>query len=227
MLVTKILKSGDDWALYHVPFVAENKDHYVSDLNIAHKNFKDVFKNADSSLTRKQDITLGDLPVILNGDQNINNFIEDEMNSADDLSGYSFYNVYSLTTPSPYFYELYRILKSIVRMHLGENRMIWMQSWMNFQNSDNVLDWHNHTFPYHGYVSIDPYNTTTKFRNNETKEIVYEIENHPGQIYFGPGFRPHKVFANEQFSKPRITLGFDILLDACPPDSSFSMFPLL
>ena len=79
MLVTKILKSGDDWALYHVPFVAENKDHYVSDLNIAYKNFKDVFKNADSSLTRKQDITLGDLPVILNGDQNINNFIEDEM----------------------------------------------------------------------------------------------------------------------------------------------------
>jgi hypothetical protein len=227
MLVTKTLKSGDDWALYHVPFVAENKDHYVSDLNIAYKNFKDVFKNADSSLTRKQDITLGDLPVILNGDQNINNFIEDEMNSGNDLSGYSFYNVYSLTTPSPYFYELYRVFKSIIRMHLGENRMIWFQSWMNFHSSDTVLDWHTHTFPYHGYISIDPYNTTTKFRNDETKEIVYEVENYPGQIYFGPGYRPHKVFVNEQFNKPRLTLGFDIVLDTCPPDSSFSMFPLL
>lgn len=226
MIITKTLSSGDDWALYHSPFIAENKNHYISDLNIAYKNFKDVFKNADSSLTRKQEITFGDLPSIFNN-TNANNFIEDEMNSNNDLSGYSFYNVYSLTTPSPYFYELYSTLRSIVKLHLGNARPIWFQSWMNFHTPTTVLDWHNHTFPYHGYVSIDPYNTTTKFKDQKSGEILYEVENHSGQIYFGPGYREHKVFVNEDFNKPRLTLGFDIILDPAPPDASFSFFPLL
>ena len=225
MLITQTLKSGCDWSLYYVPFIAENKDSFVYDLNVAHKNFKNVFRNVDSSLTRKQEITLGDLPSILNVDDD-SKFIENEINNGEDLSGYSFYNIYNLTSPSPYFFELYNVFRNIIKLHLG-NRPIWFQSWMNFHTPDTVLDWHDHDWAYHGYISIDPHNTTTKFKDKKTNEMLYEIDNKPGQIYFGPGHRIHKVFVNENFDKPRLTLGYDISLTPSEPDAQFSLLPLL
>lgn len=232
--IVKIIKCGSgDWALYNVPFIVEHQDKFIYDLNVAHRNFKDVFVNADSSLTRRQEVTLKDLPAVLNQFQNLENFIETEMKCPNaNLSGYSFYNIFSLTTPSPYFYELYTIFRSIVRMHLG-SRPIWFQCWMNFHSSDNVLGWHNHAYPYHGYISIDPHKTTTLFTDHddpatvEDSSILYEIENKPGQIYFGPGWRPHKVRVDEKFDRPRLTLGFDISFKPDIPDAQFSLHPLL
>ena len=231
--VASIIKSGGDWTLYKIPFIESNLNHFIYDLNVAHKNFKDIFVNVDSSLTRRQELTIGDLPTFLNRSENIDNFIESELNdSKANLSGYSFYNIFSLTSPSPYFYELFYIFRNIVRLHLGA-RPIWFQCWMNFHKSNEVLNWHNHTFPYHGYISIDPHNTTTLFKDHddpttvENAPLFYEIENKPGQLYFGPGWRPHKVQVNEEFDRPRLTLGFDISFDADTPSSQFSMHPLL
>lgn len=230
--VSKIIKSGDDWALYKIPFIEANIGNFIYDLNLAHKNFKDVFVNVDSSLTRKQELTVGDLPSIWDR-ANVNDFIASELKDKEsNLSGYSFYNIFSLTSPSPYFYELYGIFRNIVRCHLGA-RPIWFQCWMNFHTPDSVLPWHNHAFPYHGYISIDPHDTTTLFKTYDDFEqevespIGYEIENRPGQIYFGPGWRPHKVQVNEEFDRPRLTLGFDISFQGDIPDSQFSMHPLL
>jgi hypothetical protein len=231
--VSSIIKSGSDWALYKVPFIEANLSNFIYDLNLAHKNFKDVFVNVDSSLTRKQELTVGDLPSLWERSQNIDNFIESELNDpGSNLSGYSFYNIFNLTSPSPYFYELYYIFRNIIRCHLG-NRPIWFQCWMNFHKPDTVLNWHNHAFPYHGYISIDPHNTTTMFKDHDDPQTVdeapllYEIENKPGQIYFGPGWRPHKVRVDEEFDRPRLTLGFDISFQADIPDSQFSLMPLL
>ena len=228
-----VLKSGNDWALYKVPFIESNLNNFIFDLNLAHKNFKDIFVNVDSSLTRRQELTVGDLPTLWGKSENIDNFIQSELsNPQSNLSGYSFYNIFNLTSPSPYFYELFYIFRNIVRLHLG-NRPIWFQSWMNFHRSDSVLNWHTHTFPYHGYISINPHNTTTLFKDHEDPSTVedapllYEIENKPGQIYFGPGWRPHKVKVNEEFDGPRLTLGFDISFQADIPDSQFSLMPLL
>jgi hypothetical protein len=231
--VCQIIKGGGDWALYNVPFIVENQDSFIYDLNISHANFKDVFENADSSLTRRDHLTLGDVPRFFNHVENAGNSIANCLNSSNIThSGYSFYNIFSLTSPSPYFYELYSIFRNIVRMHLGA-RPIWFQCWMNFHSSDNVLGWHNHAFPYHGYISIDPHKTTTLFKEHddpttvEDAPIFYEIENNPGQIYFGPGWRPHKVRVDEKFDRPRLTLGFDISFQADIPDSQFSLHPLL
>ena len=85
---------------------------------------------------------------------------------------------------------------------------------------DNVLGWHNHDWDYHGYISIDPKNTVTEFRN-------YKIENKTGQIYFGPGQREHRVVCLDEFSDKRLTIGFDVSLDLFPGNGCLGMIPVL
>ena len=86
----------------------------------------------------------------------------------------------------------------------------------------NCSNWHGHAFDYHGYISIDPQDTTTVFKDPD-----YQIKNYPGQIYFGPGGRIHKVSVDSDFTQPRITLGFDIHLNPETPDGTFALLPLL
>lgn len=220
----EIVNSGRDWVVYKSALIENYQQDMIHELNLAYENFKNVFVNVDSSLTRRQELTFGDLPAILNGSDP--NFIEKEMQNPDaNLSGYSFYNVFALTSPSPLYYELYCQLRSIIRLHVG-NIPLWFQCWLNFHRPDQVLDWHDHHWDYHGYISIDPKDTVTKFRCKDDK---YEIVNKTGQIYFGPGYREHKVFVNSEYTGPRLTLGFDI--SAQPkkpqPDAQFSLLPLL
>ena len=109
----------------------------------------------------------------------------------------------------------------VVRGYLRNHKQLWMQSWMNFHKANEVLDWHNHYSPYHGYVSIEPHNTTTVFEG-------YKIKNQIGRIYIGPGDRHHKVRVDEEFDTPRITLGFDVTDRPNPkPSGNWSFMPLL
>ena len=102
---------------------------------------------------------------------------------------------------------------------------MWMQCWMNMHNPKEVLGWHDHQFPYHGYVSIDPKDSITQFKEDNLR---YEIKNEVGNIYFGPGWkRMHRVVVNSEYDGPRITLGFDIVLEPTLPDDQFSIIPLL
>lgn len=116
---------------------------------------------------------------------------------------YDRYNLFALTAPSSIFYEIYKELRNIIRGELGESRQLWIQAWINYHRPEQVLDWHDHSFEYHGYISIDPKKTNTVFKD-------YTVENKTGQIYFGPGHRPHKVEVLEPFSGYRTTIGFDI-----------------
>lgn len=119
---------------------------------------------------------------------------------------YNKYNVFSLTACSTNFYEIYKELRNLIRSNVGIEKKIWMQSWINYLKYDELktLDWHGHDFPYHGYISIDPKNTQTVFKD-------YTIENKVGQIYLGPGHRMHKVVSSEPYLGDRITIGFDIV----------------
>jgi len=99
---------------------------------------------------------------------------------------------------------------------------------------EKVLDWHSHKFPFSGYISIDPHKTRTVFENRNSIEgaqkmlreefgdspvidemnseiVEFEIKNEIGNIYIGPGHIQHKVFIDEDFDTPRITLGFDVV----------------
>lgn len=139
--------------------------------------------------------------------------------SGDMTADYFNYNIFSLTAGSYPLYEVYKELISFVKSELGEQRM-WMQSWLNYHDQDKVLGWHNHDWDYHGYISIDPKNTVTEFRD-------YKIENKVGQIYFGPGKREHRVVCLDEFPDTRLTIGFDISIDLFPGNGCLGMLPVV
>ena len=99
---------------------------------------------------------------------------------------------------------------------------------INKDSVEQVLAEHGHLYPYHGYISIDPQNTTTIFNNG------LEIKNKPGQIYIGPGRNwdennedwDHKVVINRKSSNPRITIAFDISDKIDKEHEELSFFPL-
>jgi hypothetical protein len=121
----------------------------------------------------------------------------------DSTWSYHKYNVFALTAPSMAFYKIYTELRDLIRGQLGDDRPLWIQAWLNYHQQSELLKWHGHEFEYHGYIAIDPKNTKTVFDG-------YEIINKPGQIYFGPGQREHKVEAITPFQGVRTTIGFDV-----------------
>jgi hypothetical protein len=98
-----------------------------------------------------------------------------------------------------------------------------MQCWLNYHYPNEVLNWHNHHWDYHGYICIDPKNTRTVFKD-------YQIKNEVGNIYIGPGNREHIVVVDENYVSPRITLGFDVQVYEdgrdFVPNNSLSLIPL-
>ena len=149
----------------------------------------------------------------------VHNFFKQTFPDRDSTWSYNFYNIFCVTSPSPLWYDLFVELKSIIRDYVGHDKPLWMQSWLNFHMPDQVLDWHNHEWPYHGYISIDPKNTETIFDN-------YKVKNELGNIYIGPGNRMHKVEVIESFTTPRITLGFDVHEEPDFPYEQFSLMPI-
>ena len=126
-----------------------------------------------------------------------------EIPDVDSTAFYKHYNIFALTSPSAAFYKVYTEIRNLIITQTGDSEPLWFQAWLNHQDQDSVLDWHQHDFDFHGYISIDPKNTRTVFEN-------YVIENKVGQIYFGPGYRKHKVEVVEPFQGVRTTIGFDV-----------------
>jgi hypothetical protein len=121
---------------------------------------------------------------------------------------YRKYNIFSLTARSVYFYVLYQQIVAACRDYVGDNRPLWMQCWLNRHLSHEVLSWHTHgeTSVLHGYISIDPKNTVTEFKN-------FSIINKVGNMYLG-GSGPdtaHCVKVLEPYDDFRITIAFDVM----------------
>ena len=219
-----LIEKGDDWVLYRAEVVQREQQEMITQLGRSYRLFKNTFTGCDSSL-KSDSFTLSALPTLFSDTSAEDKGTIKDMAEAD-MSGYRFYNVFNLTSPSPLYWFLFMNIKQVVRNTLGNNQPLWMQCWMNFHKQQEVLKWHDHHFPYHGYVSIDPKNSTTEFKQGSLR---YNIENVVGNIYFGPGWeRMHRVVVNEDYDdSPRITLGFDILTEPTLPDDQFSLIPLL
>jgi len=145
---------------------------------------------------------------------------------------YHKYNIFSLTSSNLLFYKLYKELNYYIRSFVGDGRPLWMQSWLNYHEGKEVeqkLKLHGHPWDYHGYISIEPQNTTTVFHTG------YEIQNKMGQIYIGKGngqnnpkqSLTHYVKINEPYEGVRITIGFDIATIPNEFISSMKFIPLL
>jgi hypothetical protein len=159
------------------------------------------------------------------------NFLKKEYGE-DSTWNYYKYNIFSLTSSSLLFYKLYKELNYHIRSFIGDDKPLWIQSWLNYHEGEEVeqkLHSHSHPWDYHGYISIEPQNTTTIFHKG------YEIQNKIGQIYIGKGNGQnnqnpnltHYVKINKPYKGLRITIGFDI---ATIPDdfiSGMKFIPLL
>ena len=130
---------------------------------------------------------------------------------------YPTYNMFTLTATDSLMYQLFKELQVMVRSVLGE-QPLWIQCWMNYHTQSEVLDWHNHDWPWHGYITIDPKKTNTVFED-------ITIENKPAQIYFGEGHKKHKVEVLEPYEGHRITLGYDITNKAGERSKYVSFIP--
>lgn len=138
-------------------------------------------------------------------------------NTKDSTWHYTKYNLFCLTSTSLLFYNLFKDLKFLIRDYFNSDQPLWMQSWLNYHESNIVektLKFHSHTSHYHGYICIDPKDTNTIFKNN------LSIKNNIGQVYLGPGRKTdpeggydHKVVVNNPYKGPRITFGFDIKIE--------------
>jgi hypothetical protein len=157
------------------------------------------------------------------------NIIKSKTNSSDTTWNFDKYNIFTITSSSLLFYNLYKELNYHIRSFIGDDRPLWLQSWLNYHKGnevERVLDPHSHEWDYHGYISIEPQNTTTIFHKG------YKIDNKVGQIYMGLGngegnIRPeltHYVKINKPYEGTRITIGFDV---ATHPNQNLSRMVLL
>mgnify|MGYP003127101465 CR=1 FL=1 len=168
----------------------------------------------------------------INNCSKVYNLLQKTLKTTDSTWNYYKYNIFHLTSSSLLFYKLYKELNLHIRDFVGNDKPLWIQCWLNYhqgEQAEEKLRPHSHEWDYHGYISIEPQDTTTIFLKG------YEIENKIGQIYIGHGngqgnIRPeltHYVKINKPYNGTRITLGFDL---ATKPDEFVFpnvFFPLL
>ena len=142
------------------------------------------------------------------------------LGDADPTWTYDRYNVFGLTSPTKVFYDLYKELRGFVYDYTGEADRLWIQSWVNNHSTKTLLQRHNHAYPIHGYICVNPHLTKTCFDN-------YEIQNRIGDVYIGPGGRHHEVKLIEPFYTPRITIGFDITDRPTKATGNLGMIPFI
>jgi len=138
--------------------------------------------------------------------------IEELLDVQDGTWDYDKYNLFCVTSMSVLFWNLYKELNVHIRNYIGDDRPLWLCSWLNFHSYEDAikkLPYHSHQASYHGYISIDPQDTVTEFKKG------FKIKNKIGQIYLGPGGDEnvdyhHRVINNSYYSKPRITIGFNV-----------------
>ena len=221
--MTYKIRDGEDWCLWRSQAVENESKEMVAQIGRSFRLFKNTFSGLDSSL-KQEGLTLGALPDIFNVQEQYDKDTQ-FLNKETYFSGYRFYNLFALTSPSPLFWLLFKDIRHVVRTQLQTDEPLWMQCWFNYHEPHQVLKWHDHRFPYHGYVSIDPKDSTTLFKEGDVK---YEIKNEIGNIYFGKGWdRMHMVRVDSPYEGKRITLGFDIICQPDVPDDQFSIIPLL
>ena len=98
-------------------------------------------------------VVLDNQRVMINILNNAISFLGDD----DPTWTYSKYNLFGLTSPTQVFYDLFKELRGFVYDYTDGD--LWIQSWVNYHMPDQVLKWHNHQWPIHGYISIEPHNT--------------------------------------------------------------------
>ena len=121
----------------------------------------------------------------------------------------------------------------------GSARAAWVEAWANVHRigdagtdsavaskSNNSMSgrWskfsyikpHHHSFPYHGYISVQAEPSNTTFRSPHTKRL-FSIEGQNGRLVLFPGGVRHTTMPWSNGTHPRISIAFNV--DIAPPGS--------
>lgn len=164
------------------------------------------------------------------------NFLKQEFDTDNVTWAYEKYNIFSVLAGSFHYWNLFKDVGMCIRRYMVENlnntlpKNMWMQAWLNSHTDKQLLTKHNHDKDkqgnLHGYISISPEDTTTKFYNAfEDEKSIYSIDNKVGYIYIGKGDVWHEVVANTPSKQKRITIGFDIMTRNTPT-KNFGHIPI-
>ena len=70
---------------------------------------------------------------------------------------------------------MFKDVFKIVRKYSKTKEPLWIQCWLNYHSDKQVLDWHDHKWLFHGYISIDPKDTKTIFENGSINTIFRRL----------------------------------------------------
>ena len=101
-----IIEKGDDWVLYRSEVVQREQQEMITQLGRSYRLFKNTFTGCDSSL-KSDSFTLSALPTLFSDTSAEDKNTIATMAEAD-MSGYRFYNVFNLTSPSPLYLSTLR-----------------------------------------------------------------------------------------------------------------------
>ena len=104
--MTYKIRDGHDWTLWRSPAVENESTEMIAQIGRSFRLFKKTFSGLDSSL-KNDGLTLGALPDIFNVQDQHKEDLE-HLNTETDFSGYRFYNLFALTSPSPLFWLLFK-----------------------------------------------------------------------------------------------------------------------
>ena len=103
---SNLIDSGEDWVVCKSEVVSNESEEMKVQLGRAYRLFKNTFTGCDSSL-KNDGLTLDALPDLFSpGRCTTERYGTTKKYEIGDLSGYRFYNVFNLTSPSPLFYHL-------------------------------------------------------------------------------------------------------------------------
>ena len=142
---------------------------------------------------------------ITNGDYSVQDNLDDSI--------YLKYNVFLY--PSKFFFDLYLEIKDVFRELDGTKEPHYIRAWLNYYNEGQYIDWHKHWYSgmraYHGFYCVDtePSKTTYKFPDQEeTVDIISE----DNLLVIGKcDDDSHRTWPWQDATRPRITLGYDIV----------------
>lgn len=129
-----------------------------------------------------------------------------------------------LLYPFAGIHELYFSISKIfhdcrIRENNGLNEKYVIQSWLNFFNKGDYIDWHQHTTVdfncWHGFLCVDtePESFTSyKWPNHLDRNTIIDVPSKNGRIVMGRSNGDvHRSSEWPYEDRPRITIAFDIV----------------
>jgi hypothetical protein len=127
-----------------------------------------------------------------------------------------------LLYPLPGIHELYFEISKVfheckLKENIGLNEKYVIQSWLNFFNKGDFIDWHQHTSVdfncWHGFLCVDTEpDSFTSYKWPNEKNNIIDVPSKNGRIVMGRSNGDvHRSSEWPYLDRPRITIAFDIV----------------